>query len=380
MNYRTFGKTGLKVSALGFGIMRMPTLDGVPLSANLDEEQSISMIRYAIDHGVNYIDTAYPYHGRCSETLVGKALQDGYRQRTYLATKSPVVLLEQEEDFERILQEQLEKLQTDYVDFYLLHALDKEKWEKVQRFHLLDKLLKAREEGKIRYLGFSFHDDVSLFRTIVDAFDQWDFCQIQLNYINVDYQAGLAGLEYAAEKGLAVIAMEPLLGGALASPSDQVREALPPEKTPVEWALDFLWNRKEISLLLSGMGSMEQLQENLLYASRSHVGMLNSQDLTHLSKAKEIYDASILVPCTKCCYCIPCPFGLDIPSIYMAYNATSQSTMDRARFLYGTATREHSPAKECRQCRRCEKVCPQHIPTSQWMPQIAQIFDEPSSK
>ena len=375
MNYRTFGKTGLQVSALGFGAMRLPTLDGVPLSPNVDQEQAIAMIRSAIDHGINYIDTAYPYHGRNSETVVGMALADGYRKRTYLATKCPVVLLEQEEDFDRILQEQLTKLQTGYVDFYLLHALDREKWKKVERFHLLGKLLHAREAGKIRYLGFSFHDDLAFFQEVVDAFDAWDFCQIQLNYINTDYQAGIAGLEYAAKRGLAVIAMEPLLGGSLAAPSNGLKAVLPPDRSPVEWALDFLWNRPEISLLLSGMGSMEQLQENLTYASRSQAHMLQQTDLEMLARAKEVYDTSVLVPCTKCCYCIPCPFGLDIPSLYMAYNATSQSTMERARFLYRTATKSNAPAKDCRQCHHCEKVCPQHIPTAALMPKIAEVFD-----
>ena len=373
MNYRKFGNTGVEISALGFGTMRLPTTDGVPLSANIDEKEAIRLIRHAIDSGVNYVDTAYPYHGRTSETLVGKALADGYREKVYLATKSPVVLIEAEGDFNRILDEQLQKLNTDHVDFYLLHALDKKKWETVKKFNLLDKMKKARDAGKIRFMGFSFHDDLELFKTIVDSFDQWDFCQIQFNYINTDYQAGLEGLHYAAGKGLGVVIMEPLLGGALAAPSDALKNALSPEKSPVEWALDYLWNQPEVSLLLSGMGEMQQVEDNLTYASRSSVGMLSEKEVAMLAHAKEVYDSSILVPCTRCSYCMPCPFGLNIPAIYQAYNATSQSTMERAKTLYATATPEVS-AIDCRKCRRCENVCPQHIPSSELMPKIAEVF------
>ncbi|MEY8372098.1 aldo/keto reductase [Merdimmobilis hominis] len=373
MNYRKFGNTGVEISALGFGTMRLPTTDGVPLSANIDEKEAIRLIRHAIDSGVNYVDTAYPYHGRTSETLVGKALADGYREKVYLATKSPVVLIEAEGDFDRILDEQLQKLNTDHVDFYLLHALDKKKWETVKKFNLLDKMKKARDAGKIRFMGFSFHDDLELFKTIVDSFDQWDFCQIQFNYINTDYQAGLEGLHYAAGKGLGVVIMEPLLGGALAAPSDALKNALSPEKSPVEWALDYLWNQPEVSLLLSGMGEMQQVEDNLTYASRSSVGMLSEKEVAMLAHAKEVYDSSILVPCTRCSYCMPCPFGLNIPAIYQAYNATSQSTMERAKTLYATATPEVS-AIDCRKCRRCENVCPQHIPSSELMPKIAEVF------
>ena len=373
MNYRKFGNTGVEISALGFGTMRLPTTDGVPLSANIDEKEAIRLIRHAIDSGVNYVDTAYPYHGRTSETLVGKALADGYREKVYLATKSPVVLIEAEGDFDRILDEQLQKLNTDHVDFYLLHALDKKKWETVKKFNLLDKMKKARDAGKIRFMGFSFHDDLELFKTIGDSFDQWDFCQIQFNYINTDYQAGLEGLHYAAGKGLGVVIMEPLLGGALAAPSDALKNALSPKKSPVEWALDYLWNQPEVSLLLSGMGEMQQVEDNLTYASRSSVGMLSEKEVAMLAHAKEVYDSSILVPCTRCSYCMPCPFGLNIPAIYQAYNATSQSTMERAKTLYATATPEVS-AIDCRKCRRCENVCPQHIPSSELMPKIAEVF------
>ena len=241
MKYREFGKTGLKVSALGFGTMRLPLLeDGV----TVDEKEAVRIIRHAIDSGVNYVDTAYPYHQGTSEIVVGKALRDGYRDKVFLADKSPIWKLEKESDFDSILEEQLQKLQTDHIDFYLFHALNKERFEKIKNFHLIDHMLEARKAGKIRYLGFSFHDDLEVFKQIVDYTDQWDFCQIQYNYINRAYQAGDEGLTYAAEKGLAVIIMEPLLGGRLANLSEHVAEVFSQDKTSVEHALDFLWDKK----------------------------------------------------------------------------------------------------------------------------------------
>lgn len=312
-----------KVSALGFGCMRLPTTDGDPNSGAFDETEAIRMIRHGINNGINYIDTAYYYHSGQSESLVGKALKDGYRGKTYLATKSPVFSLKKESDFERILEEQLARLQTDDIDFYLLHALNLDTWNNVVlKYDLLSKMEQAKAEGKIRHIGFSFHDSYEAFQTIVDGYGHWDFCQIQLNYIDITHQAGIKGLEYAASKGLGVVVMEPLLGGKLAAPTKTVAAELSPEKSPVEWALDFLWNRPEVSLLLSGMHTFQQVEDNLTYASRSSVGMLSEENLSMLARAKKVYDTMALVSCTKCSYCMPCPFGLDIPKIFEAYNGT----------------------------------------------------------
>lgn len=371
MKYRKFGNTGVEVSALGFGAMRLPVTD--PSDAkSIDEETAIGMIRKAIDSGVNYVDTAYPYHGGMSEVLVGKALQNGYREKTMLATKLPVWMVEKEEDFDRYLNEQLEKLQTDHVDFYLLHALDKNRWKKVEDCRLLEKMKEAKADGRIRFAGFSFHDDLETFKMIVDAWE-WDFCQIQFNYINLEHQAGMEGLKYAASKGLGVVIMEPLLGGKLATPPVQVRKVLPDTKTPVEWALDFLWNLPEVGLMLSGMSTPQQVEENLVYADRSHVGMLSPDDIQMLAKAKNVFDTMAIVPCTKCAYCMPCPFGLDIPKTFEAYNQTAVKGVEKARELYDTLEKK---ADACRKCRRCEKECPQHIEISQIMTEITAVFSD----
>lgn len=372
MNYRKFGNTGLEVSALGFGAMRFPTVK-TESGVIIDEPEAIKMLRLAIDSGVNYIDTAYPYHEGESELVVGKALCDGYRERTLLATKCPVWDVKKAEDFDKILDEQLTKLQTDHIDFYLLHALNKSHFEDiVLKFDLIGKMEAAKVAGKIRFLGFSFHDEYPVFEQIIDSYSKWDFCQIQLNYINTDYQAGLKGLKYAAQKGLGVIIMEPLLGGKLAVPPIRVAEALPADKTPVEWSLDYLWNLPEVSLLLSGMSDMKQTTDNLTYASHSHIGMLTDAHIGMLEEVKRIFDTMALVPCTKCRYCMPCPFNLDIPKIFEAYNRSASSTMKDAKELYHSMG---TLADSCKKCRKCEKECPQHITISKVMEQVHQVFN-----
>lgn len=373
MQYRKFGNTGLLISALGFGAMRLPTTH-TENGDEINEAKAINMIRHAIDNGVNYVDTAYPYHGGKSEILVGKALKDGYREKTYLATKSPVWAINKPEDFDRLLDEQLQKLDVEYIDFYLLHALSLDRWNNtVLKFDLLSKMEKAKSDGKIRHIGFSFHDEYEAFETILNGYDHWDFCQIQLNYINVDYQAGLKGLYNAAKKGLGVIIMEPLLGGKLANPPKGVVDILPEDKSPVEWSLDYLWNMEEVSFLLSGMSDMTQTMDNLGYAKRSSVGMLSSDDLKMLEQAKVIFDTMALVPCTKCAYCMPCPFGLDIPKTFEAYNTTASVSMEKATELYNEIA---TKANACRTCKACERECPQHINISELMPTIHEVFNK----
>lgn len=367
MKYREIA--GEKISVLGFGCMRLPITS--KNAADIDEAQATKLIHTAIENGVNYFDTAYVYHGGESEKFLGRALSGGLREKVKIATKCPTWEVKKEEDFDRFLNEQLERLQTDYIDFYLMHALDRSRFnEIVLKFNLIEKLNKAKADGKIKHIGFSFHDDLDAFKMIVDANPDWEFCQIQFNYINTTYQAGLEGLEYAHKKGLGVVIMEPLLGGKLANPADKVREQLDPSKTPVEWALDYLWNRKEVSLLLSGMGAMEQVKANMAYADSAKVGMLTDENLEMLKRTKAVYEKMALVPCTRCAYCMPCPFGLDIPKIYDIYNLTA-SEREAPREQY---SKLDVTADKCRGCKACERVCPQDIKTSKIMPKIAEFF------
>lgn len=368
MQYRKFGKSELEVSALGFGTMRFPLQD----NGEVDEEEAIRIMRYAIDHGLNYVDTAYPYHQGLSEIIVGKALKDGYREKTYLATKCPVWLLEKEEDFDSFLEEQLHKLDVECIDFYLLHALNKERFEdKVKKLHLIDKMKAAREAGKIKYLGFSFHDEYEVFEEIVDVTEEWDFCQIQYNYINLEYQAGKKGLKYASERGLAVIIMEPLLGGKLANLAPHLAELLKGDKSAVEYALDFLWDQPEVSLVLSGMSDKKQVADNLSYADKSRIGMVPQEDKELYRRAKEVFDKMALVGCTKCAYCMPCPFNLNIPELFAAYNMTASHGESRAKEEYDKL---EIKADSCKKCHRCEQECPQNIKISEVMTKVAEIF------
>ena len=370
MNYRRFGNTGVSVSALGFGCMRLPTAaDGT-----IDRPRATAMLRSAIDQGLNYVDTAYGYHNGESESAVGEALQNGYRDKVYLATKMPVWKVEKPEDFDTIFAEQLTRLQTDHVDFYLLHALNRDTWEnKVLKFGLIEKMQQAKADGRAKHIGFSFHDDFDTFKEIVDTYQGCEFCQIQYNYIDTDHQATQQGLDYAAAKGLGVIIMEPLLGGKLANPPKMVASVLSDEKTPVEWALDFVWNQPGVSLLLSGMSTEQQAQDNLTYASRSSAGMLDAEALAMFDEAKRVYDKMPLVPCTHCEYCMPCPFGVNIPETFVCYNKTVSQGMKTAAADYAGL---QGKAELCRACRRCESLCPQHIKISEEMPAIRKLFAE----
>ena len=355
MRYRVLGKTGVEVSALGFGCMRFPTLEGDAI----DEAKAIEMLRFGMDNGINYLDTAFFYHGGNSETLVGKAVKDGYREKTYIATKLPLGNVNCEEDVEKIFNEQLAKLDVEYIDFYLLHAVNNDSWEnRVVKFNIMPKLEKLKEQGKIKHIGFSFHDDLWVFKKIIDAYEGFEFCQIQFNYIDVDYQAGIEGIEYAASKGLGVIVMEPLLGGKLASPNEKVVEKLGGEKNPVEWALDFVWNRPEVGMLLSGMGSMQMVEDNLGYADKSEPGMLSEQQLDMLAKAKKTFDELNLVPCTGCEYCMPCPAGVLIPKVFSAFNNIATGGRRLVKEIFPEI---ESNASLCEKCGKCENACPQHI-------------------
>ncbi|HBF10332.1 aldo/keto reductase [Thermotoga neapolitana] len=362
MQYRDFGKTGVKTSLLGFGAMRLPVIGED--HSKIDEEKAIEMIRYAIDHGVNYVDTAYPYHGGNSEKVVGKALKDGYRERVFLATKSPVWQVEKHEDFYRYLDEQLEKLQTDHVDMYLMHALNRERWEKIKELRFFDFFEKVKAEGKIKFAGFSFHDRYPVFKEIVDGYD-WDFCQIQLNYMDENYQAGLRGLKYAASKGLAVVIMEPLKGGKLARLPERVMKIL--EKygkdwSPVELSFRWLGHHPEVSTILSGMSTLEQVKQNVEIMSKITPNNLTEEDMKMIEEIKKTLESFAVINCTECGYCMPCPNGVDIPGNFRLYNETVMfEDWEGGRRTYRWFESQKSAASFCVECGECLSKCPQKL-------------------
>lgn len=369
MQYRKFGRLDWQVSALGFGAMRLPVAgdDG----GTIDEPQASEMLLTAIDQGVNYVDTAYPYHGGASERLVGCVLQDGYREKVKLATKMPCWLIETPDDFDKYLDEQLARLQTDHVDVYLLHALWRDRWAKMQQMNVFDWAERARAEGRIDHLGFSFHGTLPLFKEIIDAYD-WTMCQIQYNLLNEDVQAGTEGLLYAAERGVAVVIMEPLLGGALASPPPDVRRVWDEVgASPVDVALRWLWHKLQVSIVLSGMSTTEQVRQNLEIAARSGVGTLRQEEIDLVARVQEAYRNLDSIPCTKCSYCLPCPNGVDIPRNFEIYNqAVVYGNEGLSKSLYTWHMPEEERASACLACGECEAKCPQQIQISDWLSRV----------
>lgn len=367
MKYRNFGKTGFKVSALGFGAMRLPVIDRN--FANIDEQQAIKMIRYAIDNGVNYLDSAYVYHMGKSEAILGKALEDGYRDKVRIATKMPPHQVQTYEDLDRIFDEQRSRLRSERVDFYLLHGLNKDSWYKMRDLKYLDWAEKRLAAGQIGHLGFSFHDKLEVLQEIIDYYDQWAFCQIQYNYMDIDHQAGDRGLKYAAEKGLGVVVMEPIRGGRLSkNPPDKILKLWDSAKvkhTPAEWALLWVWEHPEVSVALSGMSNMQQVMENLASADRSGPGALTDEDFELIGRVRESYRSLSPVSCTGCRYCIPCPNGVEIPRIFELYNdAVTYDDPELAQRFYSGQMGGMKPeqkADHCLECGECLEKCPQQI-------------------
>jgi predicted aldo/keto reductase-like oxidoreductase len=380
MQYRRFGKLDWEVSVLGFGAMRLPLVDKE--TGKVDEPEAIRMMRYAVDHGVNYIDTAYPYHAGQSEVIVGNTLKDGYREKVKVATKLPVWLVEDEEAFDRYLNEQLERLQIEKIDFYLLHGLNSKTWPKVRDLGVIRWAEGAMADGRFDYLSFSFHDNFEAFKQIVDDYDNWASAQVQYNYMDVDYQAGRRGVEYAANKGLAVVVMEPLRGGRLAKvpgPVAEVWESATQKRSPVEWALLWVWNQPEVSVALSGMSTMEQVVENVAIADRARPGILTAEELTMVDQAREAYKGLAPIPCTNCRYCMPCSGGVEIPRILQMYNEAMMYENPRvARWAYGEL-KEEQRADQCTKCGECMDACPQEMDIPEWL-EKAHMFLAPKEE
>jgi len=366
------------LSILGFGCMRLPvTKDG-----NIDEKQATEMIRFAIDHGVNYVDTAYPYHNGESEPFLGRALQGGYREKVKLATKLPSWLIKSRADMDHYLDEQLKRLQTDHIDFYLVHGLMRPFWENLRSLGVTDFLDDAIADRRIRYAGFSFHDELELFKEIVDSYD-WSFCQIQYNFMDEKNQAGTEGLRYAADRGLGIVIMEPLRGGMLTkdipSINDIWRKATV-QRSLSEWALRWVWNHPEVTVVLSGMSSFEQVQQNVAYAESGLANSLSQEELNLFGEAEIEYKKRIKVPCTGCRYCMPCSSNVSIPECFEMYNqgcmfdAPEAANANYDIVLGGMLTGRPGFASQCQECGDCEEKCPQGIPIREHLKKVAAYF------
>jgi predicted aldo/keto reductase-like oxidoreductase len=379
MLYRTIPKTGDRLSTLGFGCMRLPTTK----TGSVDEERAIRQIRYAIDNGVNYFDTAPIYHFGKSEQVLGKALLQGYREKVRIATKLPHWSVFGRSDMDRILSSQLQVLQTDHIDYYLLHGLNRAGFNKLMDLNVLEFLDAARKDGRIINAGFSFHGDLATFREIVDSYD-WQFCQIQYNFLDEKTQAGTEGLRYASAKGLAVMIMEPLRGGNLAGKVPQeVREiwdAAPLKRSPAEWGLRWVWDHPEVTVVLSGMNEEAHIDENLSIAGSALPNSLTAEEIARVGRVRDTYKRLMRIGCTGCGYCMPCPAGVDIPGCFADYNAHALFPDDRmVKFQYvarhGGLLGDTSYAGLCRACGKCAKACPQHLPVPALMKQVSRDME-----
>jgi len=368
MLYRKMPKNGDELSILGFGCMRLPAnKDG-----SIDEARAIGQIRYAIDQGVNYLDSAWPYHGGASEPLLGKALEGGYRDKVRIATKLPTWMINSREEMDYYLDRQLEKLKTDRIDYYLLHALNGESWNSLKEQGVADFLDRAAADGRIVNPGFSFHGLAEDFTRIIDE-HPWIFAQIQFNFLDQENQAGLAGLRYAAAKDIGVIIMEPLRGGNIGLPVappavQEIWDRAEHKRTPVEWALRWVWNHPEVTSVLSGMNEEAHIRENLAIAGEALPNSLTGAELELVDQAVEKYLELMKVGCTGCGYCMPCPEGVQIPVIFEIYNKMHMfGDEERAKLSYalrlsGDLTGDAPGfASQCVECGECMEKCPQQL-------------------
>lgn len=382
MLYRKIKKNGDSLSILGFGAMRLPQKD-----QKIDEARATGQIRDAIDQGVNYVDTAWPYHAGESELFLGRALAGGYKDKVRLATKLPSWLIKAKGDMDRFLNAQLKKLNTSRIDYYLLHGLNRVLWDSLNSFNALEFLDKAKKDGRIVNAGFSFHGVSGDFQGIVDAYD-WEFCQIQYNYLDTENQAGKKGLEYAASRGLGVIVMEPLRGGNLGRPSpppavQEVWDKAQRKRSPVEWALRWVWNHPEVTVVLSGMNEESHIAENITIAQNAYPDSLMEKELQLIEKAAQTYRKIMKVGCTGCGYCLPCPADVLIPGCFDIYNNMHMfNTTAEAPFMYvmrmgGSLTGKPGYASQCVQCGECLEKCPQQINIPAHLEKVAAELEGP---
>ncbi len=386
MQYREMKHSGDRLSVLGYGCMRLPEKGG-----RIDEERATRQIRSAIDRGVNYVDTAMPYHMGTSEPFLGRALADGYRQRVKLATKMPHWNVHAREDMDKFLSVQMDNLRTDRIDYYLIHNVQPPAWKKLKDLGVEEFIQAAVRDGKIGHIGFSSHGGRADFKAIVDDYP-WEFCQLQINYLDRDSQAGLEGMRYAASKGLGVVVMEPLRGGVLAKkPAPKVQavwdEAVE-RRTPAEWGLRWVWNHPEVTVVLSGMNEEAHIEENLRTAEAGIPGSLTPKELDIVDRAGAAYRQSLKVGCTGCRYCMPCPSGVQIPVCFEVYNNAFSGVkgvvpprLDYMLTLGGLFTGAAAGyASQCTKCGRCVKKCPQNIAIPDRLEEIKAHFEGPGRR
>jgi predicted aldo/keto reductase-like oxidoreductase len=379
MKYRKFGSLDWNVSVLGFGVMRLPSMDDDP--ADINEATSIGMIRHAIDKGVNYLDLGYPddmsLHERQAR-IVGRALQDGYRQNTKVTATLPTFSVKTSKDFDRCLKEQLKWLKVDKLDFYLLGRLNRDTWPALEGLGMLNAAKEAMADGRIGHLGFSFHDHFQILRDILNAYDNWTLCQFQYSYMDIDHDPGFSGIKYAADQGLAVVVTEPLRWGRLTKkppePVAKVWASAPERRSPTEWGLRWVWNHPEISVVVSDMSTVEQVKENIDVAAGAQPDNLTVRELVLINQVREAYYALKVVPCTSCRACMPCPTGVDVPRIFELYNdAVMYNDIKTARTIYGA---EKHDINRCTECNVCVNACAKRIAILEYLRAARRLFDE----
>lgn len=374
MMYREIEKNGDKLSILGYGCMRYPRKN-----VSIDYERTEKQIITAIENGVNYFDTAYLYPG--SEKTLGKILKsNGYREKVKIATKMPAQVVKTRQKMDEIFEKQLERLETDYIDYYMIHNIIKfEDWENLKKFGILDFIEDEKKNGRIINFGFSFHGNLHEFKKTIDDYD-WEFCMIQYNYVDENYQAGTEGLEYAASKNIGVIAMEPLRGGMLVDKlpknAQKIIDDFKIKRSAGEWAFRWVWDNPAVKVVLSGMNDEKHIEENIKAASDALPNSLSLEEKEMLEKVKEEFKNKIKVECTNCAYCMPCPKGVDIPTCFSSYNDKSMFGGFKPQIMYVNATEDKSAAYKCTQCGICEKKCPQEIAIIEELKNVSKSMDK----
>lgn len=380
MQYRENPRNHQSLSILGYGCLRFSRKGGA-----IDQKKAEEEMRLAIERGVNYFDTAYTYPG--SEEALGTFLAKGYRDKVNIATKLPHYYIKKEGDMERFFQEELKRLKTDHVEYYLMHMLnDIAAWERLTELGIQEWIQEKKAEGKIWNIGFSFHGGTENFIKVLDAYD-WDFCQIQYNYMDEHSQAGRRGLLHAAEKGIPVIIMEPLRGGRLVqglpASAKKIIEQASPRRTAAEWGLKWLWNQPQVTVVLSGMNDTTQVEENVRIASEATEGSMTPEELEIIDKIKSEINKYVKIPCTGCGYCMPCPRGVDIPVAFQTYNTSYTDSYFqglKAYFMCNALRTNHTGASNCIKCGKCKRHCPQEIDIPQELVKVKRRMENPIYK